>query len=343
MIETSHGLTSRLIMDGLFEKAIEGLRSKKIPEPQKDSICSIDEITVNEGKVEKIESGDRYQLNAKAGYDYIINEDLIKCAYSESSSVYEMLEGRAVSTAHSLVYVTKTKYVPVSYVSLKYITHSDSIAKQMGQSAILSDHVSHDTAIAVARDKMSFLDKYCTPNSLLYIDGPLIAGDDYTTFLKQIDKFCDRNIIPVFFISKSNSCMVVDNVNSLSSKYNSDSHWANSILDSGQRTAFYSYTDLHNSRNSKAFCYIKIKDNARIVRVELPLIIYRSSGINLEGIMNSVYYMLLAQGSFTKPQVRLIAVARMYSNETLKLIDIEREVRKSKLQTIFDQFNGSDN
>lgn len=254
-----------------------------------------------------------------------------------------MLEGRAISTAHSLVYITETQYVPVSFVSLKYVTHSDSVAEQMGQSAILSEHVSRDTAIAVAKDKMSFLDKYCAPNSLLYIDGPLIAGDDYTTFIKQIDKFCDRNIIPVFFVSKSNSCMVVDNVNSLSLKYNSDSHWANSILDSGQRTAFYSYTDLHNPRNSKAFCYIKIKNNARIVRVELPLIVYHSPEINLKGIMDSVYYMLLAQGSITKPQIRLIAVARMYSNETLKLIDIEREVRKSKLQTVIDQFDGSDN
>lgn len=342
MTETSHGLTSRIIMDGSFNEVIRGIQSKKIPEPQMGSVGSFD-LPISEGKVEKIESEETYKLDAKAGYSFIIDSGLSKCAYSESSSIYEMLEGRAVSTAHSLVYINGKQYVPVSFVSLKYVTHSEAVAEQMGCGAILSDHIARDTAIAVAKEKMSFLDRYCVPSSLLYIDGPLIAGDDYTTFIKQIDRFCENNIIPVFFVSKSSSCMVVDNIGSLSAKYNSDSHWASSILGPGQRTAFYSYTDLHNPRNSKAFCYIKIKDDARIVRVELPLKVYYSSGISIGSILDSVYYMLLAQGSMANPQIRLIAVARMYANETLKLIDIEREIRKSKLQTAIVQSDRSDN
>lgn len=342
MAEASRGLTSRLIMDKSFEEVIRSLQDNKLPEPQKESIGGFDTFPTNEGKVEKIESAETYNLNAKSGSRYITESELNKCAYCESSAIYDMLEGRAVSTAHSLVYISEAQYVPISYVSLKYVTHSEAVAEQIGNSAILSDHVARDIAIAVAKDKMSFLNEYCMSNSLLYIDGPLIAGDDYTTFIKQIDTFYENNIIPIFFVSKSSSCMVIDNIDSLSAKYNSDSHWANTILDPGQRTAFYSYSDLHNPRNSKAFCYIKIKDNARIVRVELPLKIFSSSGNELDGILDSVYYMLLAQGSIVSPQIRLIAVAKMYANETLKLIDIEREIRKSKLQSVIDHSDRRD-
>ena len=337
-----HALESKLIMDKNFATMLGGFQDTKLSEPQNDSICAYDSSSYAAGKVVKIEDVDVCDLDAVAGCNVAANKDSLICAYSESSQIYDMISGRAISSAHTLVYIKDSEYVPISFVSLKYITHSKNVADRLGPGTIISDHVSRDTSISIAKDKMLLLDKYCVPNSLLFVDGPLIAGDDYTTFIKQIDRFCENNIVSVFFVSNSSSCMVVDNVESLLNQFNSDTHWANSILKPGQRTAFYSYTDQYNSRNSKAFCYIKPGNNSNIVRLELPLVIFNQFKNKIDSVLNLAYYMILVQGKMSAPQVRLISVARMYAKEILKTIDLKREIEKYRIQTMINNSGGDD-
>lgn len=340
MTDEIHGLKSRLIMDERFYDAIRSLENSRLPNPISDSTGQHDLEYHGKGKVEQIEKSLVYTLNAASGYRFITESGTAISGYSDAESIYEMMVGRAVSAAHSLVYINGDRYLPLSFVSLKFVTHSEEVAQKMQGTAILSDHIARDTAIAVAKDKMEFLDKYCVGNSVLFIDGPLIAGDDYTTFMKQIERFCQKGIVSVFFVGNSSSCMVVDNSDSLIGKFNSDSHWANSILKTGERTAFYAYTDEYNTRNAKAFCYIKFSENGRIVRIELPLQIYSRFKTGIDDILNAAFYMLLAQGSIASPQIRLIAVAQMYAKETLKLIDIQREMSRIRIQSLIYGIEG---
>lgn len=342
MDRSFHALEGKLIMDKNFETMLSGLQNTELSEPQNDSICAYDSSLYASGKVVKIEDEDVCDMDAVAGYNVAVSKDSLICAYSESSQIYDMIDGRAISSAHTLVYIKDSEYVPISFVSLKYITHSKNVADCLGSGVIISDHVSRDTAISIAKDKMLLLDNYCIPNSLLFVDGPLIAGDDYTTFIKQIDRFCENNIVSVFFISSSDSCMVVDNVESLLNQFNSDTHWAATILKPGQRTAFYSYIDQYNSHNSKAFCYIKPGNNSNIVRLELPLVIFNQYRNVINNVLNLAYYMILVQGKMSAPQVRLISVARMYAKEILKTIDLKREIEKHRIQTMINNSRGDD-
>ena len=176
---------------------------------------------------------------------------------------------------------------------------------------------------------MNFLSEYCVDGSILLIDGPLIAGDGYTTFIQYVDDFCRRDILSIFFVKNSNSNMVIDNNRELSPKYNSDMHWSGDILKPGQRTSFFQYVDIHNPNNSKVFCYLKFYDNVSPVRVEFPTKVFQKYRNLASKMIDLAYYLLLVQGDKKNPQLRPIAVAEKYARETIKVIDVNREMRRA--------------
>jgi len=283
-----------------------------------------------EGTVSMLESDLTIDLDANNGCEISQNSQRIIAAYDESIMTFSALEGKAVCVSHSLVYVGKNNYLPINYITLKFYTRSSIVQEKMG-AAILVKDVAHQSLVDTACNKMDFLEKYGMNDSILLIDGPLIAGDAYTTFMPAIKKFLERNIIACFFVKNSSSDLISTYMPDICVGYNSDMHWVHRILKPGQRTSFFKYTDNHNKENSKVFCYMKFFHNSSPVRIEFPTIIFENFKNEMQNIVDLAYYFLLVQGSKSNAQLRPIAIAEMFARETLKLFDVNKEIRNAQL------------
>lgn len=58
--------------------------------------------------------------------------------------------------------------------------------------------------------------------------------------------------------------------------------------------------------------------------------------------MDLTLYLILAQGNEKNAQVRPIAIAEMFARETLHLIDLNQEIRRSKLTETMNQARWGD-
>ena len=87
--------------------------------------------------------------------------------------------------------------------------------------------------------------------------------------------------------------------------------------------------DIHNPNNSKVFCYLKFYDNVSPVRVEFPTKVFQKYRNLASKMIDLAYYLLLVQGDKKNPQLRPIAVAEKYARETIKVIDVNREMRRA--------------
>lgn len=243
-------------------------------------------------------------------------------AYDESISKYSCLEGTGYLTAHAIVKLRENDYEPIGLLNLAFYTRSKEIVMRSPRLKYSLD-AELDMKREYILDKIDFLVKNTLPNSLLLIDGPLIAGDLYTYMIAAVDQFLDKNIIPLFFVKNSQSNLVTENVKELSEKYNSDMHWAYRFLRRGERTNFFKYTDQGNPKNSKVFCYIKVFDKSP-QRVEFHIDTYNKLAVDINSLMNYIYYLILSQGEGKNPQVRTIAVAEMFAREFIKLSNTEK-------------------
>ncbi len=331
-----HDIKSQIVVDERFDEVIKNLSGIKLPyTPSFDAFPTPDYTP--EGKVVRLEHSDHHDLNAEKGMNFSKRENTIICAYDESIASYKALEGDAVCTSHSLVFVDSADYIPTTYVTLRFFTKSGLIEDKMGEAAIKTENIPYESAILTAKDKLEFLSKNCIDESILLIDGPLIAGDAYTNVIGYVEKFNERKIVPTFYVKNSSSNMVIDNTDDLKGRYNSDMHWSNSILKQGQRTDFYEYTDARNERNSKVFCYIKFYDDTSPVRLEFAKTTFYEFRSIIEDLVNLSYYLLLVQGDKYNPQLRPIAIAEKYARETLKMIDVNREIREAGLTATMNE------
>ena len=333
-----NSIKSELIIDDSCDAVIKDLKKLniKLPGASYFSGGEIDFDLGSEYRLTPLEDENVYALDAKNGMDEIKEINRSVCAYDESIATYAALEGKAVMTSHALVYMRPDQYIPITYLTLNFYTQSDKIINVAKKSAIKTDNPDRQAAIDRAFDKMNLIKKYCINNTILLIDGPLIAGDAYTSVMTDIIDLSERNIVPVFFIKNSNSRMIYDYLPEYCEGYNSDMHWANELLKTGERTRFFKYTDQHNKINSKVFCYIKFLKNQSPVRIELPTAAYEKYLSSIESILDIIYYLLLVQGNPSNPQIRPIAVAR----EIMRLYDINREIRYSDLTPVMNEERG---
>lgn len=250
--------------------------------------------------------------------DYLNNRKIF--AYDESIVKYNCLEGIGYHTAHSLIYLGENDYIPCGFLSFYFYTASKMISNQ-ASFIKLSDDIEMESKRDYMKDKIGFLLENVPQNSLVLIDGPLIAGDVYTYMIKAIEDFLERNIIPVFFVKNSSSNMVVDNVDHVKQRFNSDMHWSFEFLKKGERSSFFKYTDLNNECNSKVFCYIK-PYNKSPQRIEFHPMIYNGFENEIDDIVSLIYYFLLANGE-NNVQTRPIAIAEKYAREFIKVLNID--------------------
>lgn len=313
-------------------------------------IKSLGEQTSSNYKISKFE-GDtaKFKLDLVKGHEYYVSCGVPIGAYDESIASYSALEGKAACVAHSLVYLYEGKYYPIAKITMLFSTLSRKIREQI-PTAILAtqygkkgDPPSVDATINVeiANQKRKFLEENSFDNSILFIDGPFIAGDGLAAFRKIVsERFINSNIIPIFIVKNSLSTQLTDSFTELRGEYNSDLHFVNELLKPAERSSFYSYVDPENSENAKAFCYIKFDDRSSPIRVELPTEIYKQHLDQIDSLMNLILYFIAVQGDYINPQIRPIAIAEKYARETIKVADFSNNMDVSKLTATMNERRG---
>lgn len=324
--------TGKLILDPRMRETLKEIKDKgiRIP-PQKQTVnVDLQNYKFPEGNtILKIVDNqlNTVLLNPRLGDEYIKKvKGRIIYAYDESIDKYQCIEGTAFITAHSLVKLGTNDYIPLGYLTTYFYTRAKEITKN-SKNLRYSDRIEVESQRDYVLDKIKLLETSVEDQSILLIDGPLIGGDVYTHMIHAMRNFEERNIIPIFFVKNSNSNLVVDNIDLLKGKYNSDLHWAHEILNKGERTNFFCYTDQVNDRNAKVFCYVRLFEGSP-QRVEFFVDTYKNHLAEIDDFMNLIAYMAIVQGEVKNPQIRLIAIAEKYAREYIKLTDIKTLIKK---------------
>jgi len=284
-------------------------------------------------------------LNPKRGKDFLDN---IRCmAYDESIDKFQALEGSGYVTCHSLVSVENDDFVSANCLSFAFYTRSKTLLEQnstiKGVDESYKMGFGNEDPIEASykndynKERTIFILKNCPDFSLILIDGPLISGVKTVFSIQLNDKLLERSVIPIFIVKNSASNLVVDQTAELSGKYNSDLHWANTLLKEGERTNFFVYTDDNNEKISKVFCYIKPFENQSPQRIELHEDTYDKYTDLIPLVMDLIYYFYLDQGPGMNIQVRPIVIAEMYARETKKMFNIKKIMRESNIQATMNQ------
>ena len=289
--------------------------------PNGELVTAIDEIS-------------KVKLNPRKGQELMANNRPI-FAYDESINKFSCLEGTAFFSSHSLVLLGGCDFIPLNLLTLYFYTRSKEITKQCSFIKFSEDPYT-DSKKDFINDKIEFLTKNVPQGSILLIDGPLIGGDYYVLMIQNVNKFLEKDIIPIFFVKNSDSNLVTDNIGNYRSQYNSDMHWAYKFLNQGERTSFFVYADRKNRENAKIFCYLK-SFNLSPQRVEFYVKTYEYYKEIIPSLMDFVYYLVLAQGDLKNPQARPIAIAEKYARSTLRLLDINKIMKDSGIVPTMNQ------
>jgi len=320
---------NKLIIDSKFDIIIEDLKQINLSLPNINSGFeqNLNDITFSKnGKISTLDSEiQATNLDPKNGFKFFEKKYTI-LAYDESINRFDSLEGTAFITSHSLVLLDDDDYIPANYLTFYFYTKSKEIVDK-SKYIKYSESPETDSKIDYTKDKIQFINDRVIKNSILLIDGPLIAGDAYTYFIKPIIEMSAHNIIPIFFVKNSFSNILISSIESLKNKYNSDLHWAYNFLKNGQRSNFFHYEDAINPRNSKVFCYIRVF-NSSPQRVEFHSETFKRYFQLIPEILDMIYYQLLLQGNVNNPQVRLIAIAEKYARSTLNLVNIGKILKE---------------
>lgn len=333
-------------IDGSFIELMNNIKSADIRLPSKPVIISgmvdVDDLKIHY-KIQVIEDDlISRKLDPFQGQNITLDQSHIIMAYDESIAFFSSLEGKVAYVSHSLVTMYGGQYYPLNRLSLLFCTRSSEVLSRIPGAIPADEKWGIDTTINVeiAKQKRDFIVTNVVPNSILLIDGPYLAGDGSFTFNESIDDMIEKGVLPVFIVKNSAASIIIDNIEELSGKYNSDLHYANEVLDEGTRTQFFKYTDLNSKEKSKVFCYIKHHNHASPIRVEIPTVIFEHNREAVESVMDLLYYLILVQGNSINPQVRPIAIAEMFARETLGLINVNKDIVQMKLTATMNEKRG---
>ena len=329
---------NQIIIPEDFEKTLQQLNQLKVRD--------LSDVTFSPSHFEKYDKSGKlvlvddvikaYDMDLKNGEKCAQNN--VICAYDESIRKYQCLQGSVYYSSHAATIMAPEQpfYLPVTKLSLGFYTRSSSISEEFELD--LSEDAETDFTKKMVAEKIEFLnDSRLVPNnSILLIDGPLIAGDWYVLMIRAIKKFLERGVIPLFFVKNSDSSLVTDNYSEFKGLYNSDLHWCHDFLEPGQRTSLFRYTDEHNQDNTKIFCYFKSM-NCSPQRLEMHVPTYENFGLQIEDCINMVHYLVTAQGDRINPQIRPIAISEKYARETLRVFNIKQKLKGTPLEPIMNE------
>ncbi len=328
---------NKLIIDPKFEQTLKELNEMEVslPEFSNDvNFVNNDSFFTNNGQLVVPEKEiSKRELNPSNAFHLINNLSIL--GYDESICNFNSLEGSAYFTSHSLVLLGKEDYIPINYLTFYFYTRSKEIEEKSKYIKFSTDPVMSSKKDYI-KDKIAFLEQATPKQSLLLIDGPLIGGDVYTYMIRAIEKFSKNDIIPIFFVKNSSSNMVTDNVQEIKNKFHSDMHWSYNYLNAGECTNFFKYVDRVNPDNAKIFAYIKPFDGSP-QRIEMHVQTYLKYKNLLPNIMDTIYYLILAQGKIKNPQVRLIAIAETFARSILRMINIDNLIKEVGITPTINQ------
>ena len=319
---------NRLILHPSFISTIKTIYNELkigVPEPISEQVNFDSYSFPSGGKLVAIEREKTYKLDAKIGEE--LSNKIVIWAYDESFNKYVSLEGTAFLTSHSLIVHGRKDYLPVIFMTFYFYTHSKEYGNK-SQCIKCSKKTEVEFKKDYVKDRERLLSEAIPSksNSLIFIDGPLIAAQISSSTVRLNRKLLEKNMIPIFCVKNSFSNMVVDNTKELRGKFNSDLHWAFKTLKCGERTNFFKYVDRHSPEKSKIFCYVKAFDISP-QRIEFHPKTYEKYGSLMKDLMSLVYYLMLVQGDMINFEVRPIAIAEKYARDALKLVDLVKVMR----------------
>lgn len=331
------GPMKRIIAHPKLREIVEAMRQVGVRLPPTSAVAwnPVPDPTITAGV--KIGSlGSLKPVNLEPGRGKaLIDSGVPLFAYDESIAKYAVLEGTAQFTAHALVTAFDSQYLPLVFVTSYFYTRSRQISKAH-PALQYTDDAEISSQKDYIRDRIALLRENIPDGAVLIIDGPLIAGDVYTTFLPFLEELHKRNVIPIFVVKNSESSLVLEAVPEWRELYNSDLHWAHRTLDVGQRSALFKYQDITNPRNSKVFAYVRVMENSPL-RVELHLPTFEKHRDKIDALFDLCGYMILTQGQPQNPQPRLVAIAEMFAREAVKLLDVQALMRRANLVPTVNQ------
>ncbi|RDU38917.1 hypothetical protein DRW41_05010 [Neobacillus piezotolerans] len=327
-----------LLFQSDFTNTLTELQSINVNIPENPTNVQVDlqhlSFPPNGQLVTPIDQVNSHQLDPANGSKQLQKNRTI-AAYDESMVKYTCLEGTAYLMSHSIVTTGIEDFHPTGLLTLYFYTRSKEITNKSKYLKYSSDP-EMDSKKDYILDKIELLSEYTPQKSILLIDGPLIGGDVYTYMIRSIQRFLDKDIIPIYFVKNSNSNLVTDNIPEFYEKFNSDMHWAFPYLSQGERTNFFKYADKNNPDNAKVFCYLK-GFNSSPQRVEFHVDTFNKYQTEISDLMDLIYYLLLVQGDLKNPQVRPIAIAERYAREFIRLTNINKYFNNSGLIPTINQ------
>lgn len=323
------------MVDPRFDQVLEDL-SKKHIHSDKTTITDLEYGDFIDGNNDNdsvffLKEDGNVTLDPSIGYETL--ECVAICAYDESLMRISALEGSGFFISHSLVLVSKEQYLPLTYLTFDFFTKSKTIADGNNSLTFTKDPPELASKKKYIQDRKMILGNYTPDNSILLVDGPLIGSQMTEHNLQLNETLLERNIMPVFFVKNSDSALIVNSNPTIREKYNSDFEWAYKTVRKGQMTSFAKYIDKTDGtrRRNKVFSYLKAFD-APPIRIEMHDTVFTKMHSHIEGMMSTLYYLILAQGDLRNPQPRPIAIAEKYAREALKVIDFESIILRTGIK-----------
>jgi len=262
---------NRVIVQDQFHEQLEAIRQINLNFRQRPSITEQEfppDVLSSQALLNQIEPVMIHDCDARNGMEYA--KSILFSGYDESKAKFLALEGEAQLTTHVVTQVIKAEIVPTCKVSFYFYSKS-SLLEQQSNYVKYSNDITSDSNLDYIHDRNELLVSSVFGDSVLFIDGPLIGGNISGYNLRLVGLLHQKNILPVFIVKNSESSLVIDNSPEFRGKYNSDLHWAYSVLKPGQRSALFQYTDQINHSNSKVFCYIKPFYRVTTQRIEFSV------------------------------------------------------------------------
>jgi hypothetical protein len=328
---------NRYIIQDSFSSRIKEISKINLTVANNPSINNItlsDSYSSSSSKIQVVDSIKRIELDPKVGCEF--SNKILFSGYDESKLQFNALEGIANIISHSLVTIANQEYYPISFITLYFYTRSENIVDNSNYIKY-SRTPEEDSNIDYVKDRNKLILENAIENSIIFIDGPLIGGNLSTYTLDLIDKLHKINVIPIFFVKNSNSNLVIDNLDELSSNFNSDLHWSYNFLKQGERTNLFLYKDEVNPNNKKLFCYFKPFNQTSPQRIEFHPETFSKFKEYFDDIFDLIYYLMLVQGNKNNPQIRPISLAEMYAREIIKTVNLRSILKNTSLVSTMNQ------
>lgn len=274
-------------------------------------------------------------LSASDGGDYISKMGHLLGGYDESIATYSALEGLGVASTHSFVLHGSTDFIPFVFLTFYFYTKSD-VFRSKTRLVQHTDDIGKKSRSNQFLDRNKFLIDHVPDNTLIFIDGPLIGGQHSSYNVELNDLLLRKNCIPIFLVKNSLSSLVTSHVKELKGRFNSDLHWAYDFLKTGERTPFFKYEAEENLRFAKIFTYLKVGDLSPF-RVEFHPSTRSKYFTEIPAILNSIYFLVLANGIAENLQVRTVVIAEKFAREVLRLYKIDAMLKSSKFSPTMNQ------